>query len=111
MENENKFGCPCGSADSCNWLAKDMLVHEIIDAQVHRFPKAAAVEVVTDSSLRASTTSHVATDIYTYNEINSMANTLANRYTYTYMYIYMYTYVNKYIYIYVYTHIREATDT
>ena len=54
---------------------------QVVEAQARRFPTATAVEVVTDSCLRGtSTTSPVGSDVYTYDEINSMADVLAERY-------------------------------
>ena len=69
----------CGEpdGDQCDWLAQDLLVHEVVTNTARRFPTATAVEVVTDGVLR--TPAGVTPDRYTYAEIKDMAFALADR--------------------------------
>ena len=65
---------------SCNWLGADVLAHEIVSARAKVCCNDSAVEVVTDSALRGGpSTSTDASDVYTYAEIEGMANALALR--------------------------------
>ena len=74
--------CQCGGGAECEWLQKDLLVHEVVAAAAKRFPTATAVEVVTDSALRGALPSVRApadSSVYTYADIEGMAAAVAGR--------------------------------
>jgi len=68
-----------GEGGACEWVSRDLLVHEVVGLAAARCPDATAVEVVTDALLRADGGGAGAAgpDVYTYADIEAMASALA----------------------------------